>query len=1063
MKWLITKNQTMKTNLSRILTLLLVLFVQIGFAQELTVTGTVTDANGLPIPGVNVLVKEGNAGTQTDFDGNYSIEVVPGETLVFSFVGLETTEYVVANNTIIDVQMKTDAAMLNEVIVTALGITREKQSIGFSQQTVAGESLSKTRETDINNSLAGKVAGVQFQGNPSSGFQNASIRLRGDTGVLYIVDNIKVGASSDINTDDVAEMTVLKGAAATALYGPDGINGVIVITTKKAKAGQSFIKINHSTSMEEVALLPDYQDEYGGGYSQDFDVFTFNPAVHPESWAGFNGDLMVQYYADESWGPKMDGTPVRHWDSWFPGTPEFGEVRPFSPSPNNIKDFYRNGITNNTNVSYSKGGEDYSIRTSLSRVERESVLPGADQTQIQATMNATAQLTDRLEGYANMSYINRSTTNYIGNGYGNLGSNFNQWWQRQLEMDRLEDYRRNGEVVSWNLRGPTNTRPLYWDSPYLTTNEGQSPQEKNALYGKIGLNYDIMEGLSATLEARKTFNQYLSSSKTPWGGLDVPRYGVSQSFNNTDEIFGILNYDTDLSDDFDLNANVGFETQDYNAEALSGSTSGGLQAEGFYSLDTSVDRPNANSSTSNLERRSVFTTASIGFRNILFLDGSARLDWQSTAAADDNRVETYGASASFVFSKLLPQNDILSFGKLRASFAQAPRFPGIYSLSQTYGVGTPYGSFGTISTPGTLSNPNLRGGVREEFELGGELRFANNRLGLDVTYFQKKDDQLPESVSIEPATGFSATLTNAGKQRYKGWEFTLNAVPFETEDFSWYFIANFATLNRFVDALAPGITTNVLAGSWGSSVREIVGEDWGEIYGTAYRRDDAGNKILSSQGVIRKDQDQPLGNYLPDFTGGMSHIFSYKNFSLSVDFDFQSGGQVFSTTKMFNAYSGLGEQTVGNNELGNPVRDPLTGEGVLNSGGVGVLVPAGNAGPDSGGILLEGVDENTGEPVAHRVNPKYYYESMLFGLNEEWLYDNTYVKLRQARLDYAFSKDVLDNTPIKDLNVGVYANNLWLIYSSLEGIDTSELESTWTEGGQLPMTRTVGLNVTLTF
>ena len=1040
----------MKKKTTILLAFLLALVSQVALAyQQNTVTGTVTDSDGLPIPGVNVIVKGTDNGVQTDFDGVYSIDATEGDILVFSFIGLKTAEYPVSNVSTIDVTLEEDASQLSEVVVTALGIERDKQSLGFAQQTVEGNTLTKSRQTDLNNALAGKVAGVQFNGAASSGFSNSNIRLRGNTGVLYIVDNIKVGSSSNINTDDIAEMSVLKGAAATALYGPEGINGVIIITTKSAAAGESLITINHSTAFEEIAELPEYQNEYGGGYQQTFPTFTYDPAVHPADWSSFDGQPMVEYYADESWGPRMDGTPVRHWDSWIEGDPEFGQLRPFSPNPDNIENFFRTGITNNTNLTLAKGGEDYSIRASIQRVGRESVIPGADQNRVQATLNTTLQINDKLEGFANVSYQDRRTTNFVTTGYGNVASNFNQWWQRQLDMDRVENYRRDGQIVSWNINSPTDTRPLYWDSPYLSVYEGKSPQTKNSLYGKIGLNYEIFSDLKASIELRKNYQAYESSGRAPWGGLSTPYYAENETSENTDELFGILTYDHDLSDSFDITANLGFELQDYNYKRLYASTTGGLQADGHYSLNTSVGRPDVLNIKRDRKRQSVFAKASIGYEGILYLDGSARLDWQSTAAADDNRVETYGGSFSFIFSKLLESNDVLTFGKLRASIAQAPQFPGIYDIVQTYDVGTPYSNYGSLSYPGTLVNPRLIGGVREEMEFGTELKFLNSRIGLDVTYFEKTDDQLPVSVSLDGSTGYTATRSNDGRQKYKGWEVSLNLVPVRSEDFEWNFTTNFATLERTVEAIAPGITTNVLRSTWGgTSLQERVGEEWGAIYGRKYARDENGNILLSSAGQPRYESSQYLGNVLPDFTGGMSHFLQYKNLSLSFDIDFQKGGKIFSTTKMFNAYSGLSIETVGNNDLGNPLRDPVTG------------------GSDSGGILVEGVDETTGEPASYHVNAQTYYESYMFGLGEEWLYNNSYVKLRQARIDYSLPSDLLTNTPFKDVNIGAYANNLWLIYSSIDGIDTSEIEDpdyAWTEGGQLPMARTIGLNVTLSF
>ena len=559
-----------------------------------------------------------------------------------------------------------------------------------------------------------------------------------------------------------------------------------------------------------------------------------------------------------------------------------------------------------------------------------------------------------------------------------------------------------------------------------------------------------------------TFN-LLEVSREHYDRLSLERKKVFRFHHvSTDEVFGILNYETDLSEDFDISASLGFEIYDQNYKSIYASTTGGLNAEGFYSLNTSTGRPDVSSYVEDFARKSTFAKASIGFRNMLYIDGTARFDWQSTADSEANRVETYGGSLSFIFSKLLENNDFLSFGKLRASIAEAPLFPNPYQLSETFSVGTPYASYGKLSVKSQLFNPNLIGGVRQEYEFGTELRFLNSRFGLDVTYFTKKDSELPVAVTLDPATGYNSFLTNSGEQTYKGWEFALNVIPIKTDNFTWDLTANLATLERTVDKIADGTTTNVLAETWrGIQLQERTGEEWGAIYGRAYQRDDNGNILLSSTGSPQYDTNQYLGNLLPDFTGGASSYMTFKNFSLGLDFDFQKGGKLFSVTRMFNAYSGLGAETIGNNALGNPQRDPVTG------GGASVALA--DADTDSGGILIEGVDSNTGEPVSYLVEAQTYW-GRLFALHERWLYDASYFKLRQARLDYTIPKNVLENTFIKQANIGVFATNLWLIYTSVDGIDVSELEDNqgageygWTEGGQSPNTRTIGLNISLTF
>lgn len=311
---------------------------------------------------------------------------------------------------------------------------------------------------------------------------------------------------------------------------------------------------------------------------------------------------------------------------------------------------------------------------------------------------------------------------------------------------------------------------------------------------------------------------------------------------------------------------------------------------------------------------------------------------------------------------------------------------------------------------------------------------------------KKTDTDLPASISLDGATGFTSTLDNQGEQFYKGFEVGINTIPLKGKDFEWGLNANFATLNRYVNKIADGIDVNVLSSSWrGIQLQERVGEEWGAIYGRAFRRDEAGNMILSSSGAPRYDTDQYLGNVLPDFTGGMTNNISYKNFNLGFDIDFQKGGKVFSVTRMFNNYSGLGIETIGNNNLGNPVRDAVA---------------------DGGGVLIEGVDETSGAPVSMNIDAATYW-GRLFALHERWLYDASYIKLRTMRLDYTLPNTLTEKTPFRGVNIGVFANNLWLIHSAIPGLDPSEIELAngvpWTEGGQLPNVRTIGLNVKLTF
>lgn len=1068
----------MKTKFKGIVTLLLVLVVQLLFAQERAITGVVSDEMG-PVTDITVKVKGTSKGTITDFDGNYTIKANVGDTLVFTHVSYETVEKKVNDANIINVLIKEEGNKLEEVVITALGIKRSKKSVGYATQSVKGEELNNVQEANIANAMAGKISGVQLVGAPGAGFKSAKIRLRGDSNVLYIVDNIKLRDLSSINTDDIEDMSVLKGLAATSLYGPEGQNGVVIITTKKAKNGEAKIIINSGVSLDKVTNLMETQNEYGGGYSQNWDTFNYNAAIHPASWAAFDGEKTPNYSADESWGPRLDGTLVRHWDSWIQGDPEFGKLRAWNSQPDNIKKFFKNGVTSRTSITALKGGEDYSVKVQLTHTNRESVMPNSDRITTQAGFNASYNVSNKLTVFGNFNYQDRKTNNELQENYGNVFSNINQWWQRQIDIDRVRNYRRNGQLVSWNINGPTDTSPKYWNSPFFDVYENTNYNDRNSLFGKIGGTYEFNDKLSTTVEVRKQFRVYTSYNQTGWGDVDgVPAYGEFNYTAGKDEYFAILNYDSKLSENIDLTANLGGEITNNSYTSNSARTSGGLTAEGYYSLDTSKDKPIISSYFSETKNKATFLKLSSGFKNLVFVDGSYRLDWGSTADIDLNVLHTRSLSTSLIFSKLVNVK-ALSFGKLRAGYSEAPSYPDPYNLFPTYEVAISYGSNGSLGIPDALKNKHLKAGTRKEFEIGTEMQFINNRIGIDLSYFKRNDEDLPVKLALDAATGNTSVFVNSGRTTSKGFEVSLDLAIVKNDKFRWNTIFNFATLKKEVIELAEGIDNNYLAAYsfrsnyWGNesmiNMQERVGQEWGAIYGRRIKRNAEGKVFINPNGTYVTEENQYLGNHLPDFTGGFVNQFSYKNFDLSIGIDFQKGGKYFSMTEMFGKATGNHISTVGDNTLGNPVRDPLTDStGAIVGAGV---VLASNAGSNSGGRLVNGVDPATGNDVSYYVDLNADGWNK-FAIGDEFLNDASYIKLRSIALNYNLTKRVLDKIKLKGVKIGFYANNLWLINSALEFVDPSEIESpnstgnkgySFIEGGQAPSSRSLGLNLQLTF
>ena len=505
------------------------------------ISGTITDAAGEGLIGASILVEGTTTGTVTDFDGAFSITVPEGgENLLVSYTGYATQTVPLTGATTYDIVMQ-EGVQLSDVVVTALGISRDEKSLGYAVAQVSGDDVTKTQENNVVSSLSGRVAGAQITNNNSGLGGSANIILRGATSVtgsnkpLFVVDgvpiandnnngaNASVAASgrdygntaNDINPADIASISVLKGGAAAALYGSRASNGVILITTKSGSARKGLgISVNSGVTFNNVAVLPDYQNEYGGGYSQEFSQFEYDPAVHPAEWASFDGQNIPEYYADESWGPRMEGQSVRHYDSWFPGA-TFGEVRPWSPNPDNVKDFYEQGVSFDNNVAISGGNDQTIFRLSYTNSTNKGVFPASKLNRNTLNINATQQLGTKLEATINGTYVNTQGEGRPAIGYGGFGdavnvqTNFNEWFQRQLDINRLRNYKQpDGSPRSWNINGPTNLNSLFWESPYWVVYEDRGNDKRDRVFGNMSLKYTVMPGLSITGSARTDYYNF---------------------------------------------------------------------------------------------------------------------------------------------------------------------------------------------------------------------------------------------------------------------------------------------------------------------------------------------------------------------------------------------------------------------------------------------------------------------------------------------------------------------------------------------------------------------------
>jgi TonB-linked SusC/RagA family outer membrane protein len=1054
---------------------LLLVGLNVLYAQTPTITGKVTAAeDGSPIPGVSVVVKGTSRGTVTNENGDYTIQASSNQTLVYSFIGSITQEIEVGSKSIINVALETDGRQLEEFVVTGLGISKSERSIGYSVQKIDGDKLQLAQETNVLNSLAGKVSGVQVIGGASSSIGgSAKVRIRGVNGLtggdpLYVVDGTPLAnnnfssttdgpdygnLASDINPDDIETLNVLKGPAATAIYGERGKYGVVLITTKKGTKKKGLgVTLKSSVSTERVYILPEYQNEYAGGYSQAL-IDVVDP-VDGQTYKRLN------YSADESWGPKMDGTVYRPWYSWYPGTADYGKTVPLSPQPDNVKSFFENGVTNTNGVDVSGASDLGSIRLGFTNQNQQGVIPNSKYGKNTIAAVSTLNITKNLMASVNVTFVDQKGSGRTSFGYsalmGNPVNSFNQWFQRQLTMEELKNYKgSDGSMRSWNIRSPFDPAPLYWDSPYFSVYENVPTDQRTRYFGNIGLTYKVNDAITI----RGTFyrDNYVQGiqERVATGGLeldyfrDVKRSGSEDNY----ELLGIYSKNFGkISLDGTLGGNIrknGFRT-------TAGNTNGGLTSVNFFNLGASKDRPTLTSTVYDKEVRSLFASANIGYDNTYYLGATLRNDWSSALPVDNNSYLYSSLTGSVVFSNWI-NSRILSFGKLRGSIAQVGSDLDSYQVAMVYGLGTPHGSSANYQVPNQFPNQNLKPAITTSWEFGTDVMFLNNRFGFDFTYYHNnnKDEIIP--IDISGASGFATALINAGFIQSKGFELGFNAKPVVNQNFTWESRINFGRNRTIVKELYGGedglqnylLATGIGGANWGGlTLNAFVGEYWGLLRGQGYtyldgHEGDPNYRIIDEEGNYEITANKNLGSILPDFTGGWQNSFRYKGFDLGINIDFQKGGRFHSITRMFNNYSGLGFETVGNNDKGNPIRSAIA---------------------DGGGMKVTGVLAD-GTPHTTYVDPQSAY-SGYFGLHERHIYDASYVKIRDVALGYSLPSKTISKTPFQSLRVAFIAKNPWLIHSNVVGFDPSEIlpganNLAFEERSQLPSVRSFGVSLVL--
>jgi len=1062
------------------------------FAQSVQVSGTVTSADdGESLPGVTVLVKGTLVGTVTNVDGRYSFEVPANATLSFSFVGMVTQEIPVENRQIINVVMESGANVLDEVVVTALGISRERKSLGYAVQEVKSDELTQIRTGNVINSLSGRVAGVQITSSSGQLGGGARINIRGNTSLtgenqpLFVIDGVPISnfdyssgsgtgsgynrgtLVSDVSPDDIESMTILKGASATAMYGSRGANGVVVITTKKGimTASKTLgVSVNSSVTFEQVGILPKFQKLYGGGLGMN--TATINGTQYN----------VPQYNVDESWGPKYDPTllhlPWNAFDEW--DTENYMKPKPWVYPKNDYTTFFKTGIALNNNISVTGGDQNHSFRLSYSNLDQTGVTENSKLKRNNVSFSGTARFNNILDGFLSASYVKTDAKGRPQTGYGdeNTTRTMFQWSQTQLDYKELKAYKNpDGTMRTWNRRAWNNPIGAYADNPYWTLNNNYQTDVRDRVFGSGGLNINIAPGLKLTGRAGVDAWMYKVEERISTGSVGLARYYILNRANVETNGDLMLTYNKRLADSrLGLSVMAGTSRYERNYYYSGGQSVNGLVIPGVYNLGNSVAKADLYDLKQRKRVNSVYGNLTLDWDMLVYLDITARNDWSSSLPPKNNSYFYPSFNLSFILSQLEALQTIswLDFAKLRAGYAIVGNDTDPYKLENYYTFQTPFGSATRFSIPTELQNPNLRPEKTTSWEVGAEAFLFNNRLGIDIAYYEKKTVDQIISASVTGAVGYTTQVINSGEISNKGLELTLTASPFRSRTgFNWDMQFNLATLKSKVVSIAPEVQW-ISLGSNGFSVYSgaYEGETYPVIYGKDFIYGPKGEKMVDEDGYYRTTPvDYPLAKVTPDFTAGFSNTFSWKGIDLNILFDMQRGGNMYYLTKVFGIYSGILEESAQKTNVPGKTGD-IREDGII----IDAVYGRYKYDPDSKELTTFYIDADGNDsptPVANAsVIDAEDWAGDHYQVNGLGIHKTDYIKLREIRLGYTIPQRFTG--PVKDLRISVFGRNLATFGADQKHFDPEYLQmaghnAQGLEGGYVPTTRTWGFSIGFNF
>lgn len=1080
------------------------LLISSAYAQT-TITGRVISGeDNAPLPGVNILVKGTTSGTITDSDGQYSINASsPDATLVFSFVGYVSQEVPLAGRTSVAITLASDAKQLSEVVVTALGIEKDAVKLGYAQQKVKGSDLVKAREPNPMSSLVGQVAGLTV-GPSSEMLRQPQLVLRGETNLLITVDGVPVVSDTwNISPDDIESYTVLKGPAAAALYGSRGQNGAIMITTKKgSKDGRGFsIDFNSSTMFDNGFLtIPKVQNEYGGG---EYNTYRFGDDDLGQAGGWNQNDYDV-------WGPRLNGQLISQYDS--PIDPATGKrtATPYVPrGKDNLQRYLQTGILATNNLAIASSGERYDLRASISHSYQRGIVPNTDLNIMNLNVSAGYKFSKKLRLETNINYSRQFTDNVPDVNYGpnSMIYNIDVWSGADWDINSIRNYWQPGKVGTQQY----NFEYIRYNNPWLSSYEWLRGHHKTDVYGYIALKYQITDWLDASVRTQVTNWNTVRTEKFPFS---TSAYGRDQKLgdyredrrnlfeNNTDVM---LTVNKDITPDFNLSGLVGgnLRTYSYNSSYV---TTDYLNVPNVYNFGNSKNPVKAYNYTAPMQVGSGYYSFDFSYRHYLTLSTTGRVDKFSNLPNGNNAGFYPSVGLSTVVSDYITFPEVISFFKLRASYANVKNtntsatigpawqasgygnpidygdvyysaYDGPnYTITNPYKISRPYNNQPAAYYTTQLANPNIKTNSNATTEFGATLKFFENRLGVDVTYFDAVRGPSIVRSQWSEASGFTGGTINGVKTEKKGWEVTLTGTPVRTDGgFSWNILANWSTYIERYKEFYDGLTS-VNGGYIGADSRITynIGDRVDGNYGYKFYRDNEGNIIHKSNGDVYRDNlvAQKLGNYNPDWVWSVINTVSYKAFSLNFQFDGRvgglgqdyvyykllQGGREISTVQGAYGEARLAEFNANpNNDPNQAPAKTYVGEGVALT----AASPLPKVDPVTGQIT------NYNELIFEKNHTAYTLQDYIGSetkFQERYAISKTFAKLRQVTITYTVPSKVLSKTPFRAASISFVGRNL-LYFGKRSDVDWDSFIGTANASQDLksPTLRRYGVNINITF